>query len=762
MLPEDTKRKLTEIITSGIKSNHRRLIILENDAVRYLLDIMKLYNELRKDQYSVLFSGKEDREEAKWITPYVNFIKEREDKIRWGYVSLKSLERVMGTTWDVLIVDFMRDIRPNDLGRLIEVVKGGGLIIFLAPKREIWKNQIVRFHLDMITSPYTIEDLKPIFLKYLVSTMEISPGIWFISPDGKISGIPTSDIKPPTREKIIPENTKFPRLIYEMALTQDQIDVIRAIEERVKGGYVVITANRGRGKSVAIGLSLAGLVSLGGECKIILTAPEFENVKELINFFILSLTRLNIKPKYSRDKRHIKVNECEIQYLYPYQAWKAEADVIVVDEAAGVPVYLLERMLGRFKLHIFSSTLHGYEGAGRGFQVRFLPLVRKEARGLLSEVRMEEPIRYASNDPIENWLYDALLLDSDPVELSKEEIKLFDKRKLKYIDIDLEDWLLNRKDKLKEYIGIYVYAHYRNRPNDIMILCDAPHHSAAAILYEGKVVNSLHLCREGMMTREDIEATLAGEPPSGHLIPTVILRYYPTYRDVSNYRGIRIVRIATHPDLMNRGIGSRALKFIIDRAKELGMDWVGASFGVTEELLSFWGNNGFFPVHISPNKNPVSGEYSIVVIKPLTRRATDLFRQVRFEFKRYLLDSLIDPHFTLDPKVAYKLLSIDPWTINAKPKLTNTQKAKLKEYVIGAVNYAGAYDAIIPVVKCHFMRSPNKRADIPRKYEYMMIAKALQARSWDTVAEMANMEREDAMEKFREIIGRLRLRYVKE
>lgn len=761
MLSGEVREELRRIVVSGIRNNHRRLLVLEDEAMGYLIDILKIYNEARSNEYSVLFSGKEDKDDATWIQPYVDYIKQLDNKAKWGYVSLKNLERIMGTTWDLLIVDFLRDIRPNDLGRLIEVVRGGGLIIFLAPKREVWKKQILRFHVDMITSPYTIDDLKPVFLKYFVTTMENSPGIWFLSPNGTLHGNYPSETISYMRKKVIPESPVFNKLIYEMALTQDQINVINAIEKRIKGGYVIITANRGRGKSVAIGLALSGLISVSDKPKnVVLTAPEFNNVKELINFLILSLNRLGFKPKYSKDKRDIRVDGWEIKYVYPYQAWKESADVIIVDEAAGVPVYLLERILGRFNLHIFSSTLHGYEGAGRGFQVRFLPLLRKEARGLLSEVEMDEPIRYAPNDPVEKWLYDALLLDSDPAVLTSNEIKFFDKRKLRYVDVDLEDWLLNRKNILKQYIGIYVYAHYRNRPNDIMILCDAPHHSAAALLYNGKIVNSLHLAKEGMMSKEDIEATLAGEPPSGHLIPTVVLRYYPIFKEVSSYRGIRIVRIATHPDLMNRGIGSRALKYIIDKAKESGMDWVGASFGVTSELLSFWGNNGFFPIHISPNKNPVSGEFSIIVIRPISKRATRLFRQVRYEFKRYFLDSLIDPHFTLDPKVAYKLLSIDPWTINASPKLTPTQKAKLKEYIIGAINYSGAYDAIIPVIKCHFMRSLDKRMEISRKYEYMLIAKALQARSWDTVAEMLGVQRDEAMEKFREIIGRMRLKYV--
>lgn len=752
-------KSIASIIIEAKKHNHRRIIILEDDAIKYLTNILKIYSDITDKKFSVLFSGKEDREEALWIDPYIKFIKS-DDRASWGYVPLKSLEKIMGTTWDILVADLTRDVRPNDIGRLVEVVRGGGLIIFLAPKREVWKEQITIFHRDMVTSPFTLNDVKPVFLKYFVYTLEHSPGVWFISPSGEISGKKAGKVQIEKIDVKIPEKALFPSQIYGMAASQDQIRAIKAIEDHIDGGYVIITANRGRGKSVAIGLALAGLLSVRGGLKAVLTSPEYTNVRELINYLIIASTKLNMKVKYADGKRRINIGNSEVQYVPPYNAWRERGDIVIADEAAGIPVYLLERLLGNFKLHIFSSTIHGYEGAGRGFQIRFLPAVKRIARKKFVEVKMDQPIRYSPNDPIERWLYDTFLLDSDPVELREDEIKTFNVKNLKYEDINLESWLLKYKNRLKEYVGIYIYAHYRNRPNDIMILCDAPHHFAAALIFNGKIVNSLHLSLEGDMTRDDVEATLAGEPPSGHLIPSVIIRYYPIYRQISELRGIRVVRIATHPDLMSRGIGSRALRFVVDKAREMGLDWVGASFGVTDELLNFWADNRFFPVHISPNKNPVSGEYSIIVIRPLSKKAIDIFKSIRLEFKRGFIDSLIDPHFTLEPRIAYKLLSIDPWTINVNPRLTANQRARLKEYIWGAINYAGAYDAIVPLIKTHFLRSPNKRVDIPRKYEYALISKVLQARSWDSVAKNIGLDREGLRNKFREIIGKMRIAYV--
>ena len=762
---------IEDIINRNIREHHRRIIVLEGEAHKYLDKIVDLYTSIRKNKYLLLLSGKEDRDESPWVESFVSTIKNHVDegRIQWGYVPFKDLERIMGTTWDFLIADFRKDLRPNDLGRLIEVVRGGGLIIFLSPKREDWKNMIVPFHKDMVTDPFTEADLKPIFIRHLVESLEESEGIFFIDESGEIYGN-TYEAPPLQRpEPIIPTGTTFHELVYKIALTQDQVDVIHAIDRiSINGGSVVVTADRGRGKSAAIGLAIAGVMhrdarNSGEKMKVVLTSPEPVNVREVFNFIARALFRLKVKfSTKKRDGAIIELNSQlgQVKYVSPIDVFRERPDMLVVDEASGVPVGLLEGYAERYDLTIFSTTLHGYEGAGRGFQIRFLPLLRRYRGKRLIEIHMSQPIRYGELDPIERWLFKALFLDSDPAEFSEDKISKVAPKRTRYVKIDLEDWLFNRKDKLREFIGIYIYAHYRNRPNDIMILCDAPHHFARCLKYDGHVVNSLHLCYEGGMSEDGVRRTLAGAPPSGHLIPTVLIRYYPLYRDFAYLKGVRIVRIATHPMMMNRGIGSKALDHVVSEAKEMGVDWVGSSFGATEELLNFWIRNKFIPVYLSPIRNHVSGEFSTIVLRPLSSAGREYIKKFRVEFKKLFVESMVDAHFVLDEKLAYILLSADPWSISYSPNLRGNQRERLKEYIYGALHYGGAYDAIREIVKAHFIRSPDKRVPIPKKFEYALISKVLQARSWDKVSHESGIDRMDLIFKFREYIGKMRLKYL--
>ena len=71
-----------------------------------------------------------------------------------------------------------------------------------------------------------------------------------------------------------------------------------------------------------------------------------------------------------------------------------EGDVLLVDEAAAIPVPLLLQMLEHYPRCVFSTTLHGYEGSGRGFALRFQKQLDVRAPGWHA-IRLHQPIRWA-------------------------------------------------------------------------------------------------------------------------------------------------------------------------------------------------------------------------------------------------------------------------------------------------------------------------------------------------------------------------------
>lgn len=85
----------------------------------------------------------------------------------------------------------------------------------------------------------------------------------------------------------------------EQARTLDQastvMSLVDVISEKSLNKTVSVTAARGRGKSSALGLSIAGAIAYGYS-NILVTAPSPENLKTLFEFIFKGLEALNYKP----------------------------------------------------------------------------------------------------------------------------------------------------------------------------------------------------------------------------------------------------------------------------------------------------------------------------------------------------------------------------------------------------------------------------------------------------------------------------------
>ena len=102
-------------------------------------------------------------------------------------------------------------------------------------------------------------------------------------------------------------------------------------------------------------------------------------------------------------------------YLRPGQI-PQNPDLVVIDEAAAIPISILRPMIFECSCPVFiSSTVHGYEGTGRSLSLKLIDQIRKNSqqntgKKYLRETDMNIPIRYNLNDPIENWLNNLLCL----------------------------------------------------------------------------------------------------------------------------------------------------------------------------------------------------------------------------------------------------------------------------------------------------------------------------------------------------------------
>lgn len=187
-------------------------------------------------------------------------------------------------------------------------------------------------------------------------------------------------------------------VLVEMAKTLDQAKALlvflEACSDKQSKSTVAMTAARGRGKSAAMGLCLAGAISLGYST-ICVTAPVPENLVSVFEFIIKGLQALKYqehmdysityKQASGRDATkcimavHVhKSHRQVIQYVSTDKPDKfASAELVAIDEAAAIPLPIVRALLHQpDRLTFLSSTINGYEGTGRALSLKLIKELR--------------------------------------------------------------------------------------------------------------------------------------------------------------------------------------------------------------------------------------------------------------------------------------------------------------------------------------------------------------------------------------------------
>lgn len=725
---------------------------------------------VKVDEITGLYVYHDEFDDANYMKEvFEQTVKEKTKKTSIKYTVYEVSERYLGSTFDLLIMDLTKDLKPNDLGRLIGIVRGGGIIVFLTPKWSDWDTLMTIFKRNLIVPQYP----KPrhIFITWFKRKLLEHRGIAIYDVDEKKVLKNFDLIKEhggkEERKIVYPEKTIFPKELYKLALTQDQVNVIKLFEqlyEKPKKGKkkaILVTADRGRGKSCAVGIGAVGLIHLLSKIKprvrILVTAPSPSNVQSLMMLAKKALKELGYafeEYKKSGNTIELRGKSFSIEYWEPINIPKLRGDIVVVDEAAGIYVTMLYKIWEKHDRLVFSTTIHGYEGAGRGFSVRFLKRIKETPNAIIYEYEMNEPIRYSSDDPIEKWQFDTLLLDAEPAELDEKDLEYIRNQEFIYVKYDPE-YLFSKKGEkeLRQLFGIYVLAHYRNEPDDLGMIADAPHHIVRAVkIPSGKIVCALQIANEGPIDDDTAIELLRGGKIPGNIIPDRFLKHLRVL-DFASTKGWRIVRVATHPEVQGRGIGTWALKKVIEEAKEKKLDWVGAGFGVNEQLLKFWLKSGFYPVHISPDRNPVSGEYTVLVLHPISEVVKEIICIANKEFKMRILDSLPINYRDLEVEVARLFLDYGPPILKEfnGEAFTPIQVDRLWTYCTGPMTFEAAADLMYKLAKLYWLLPREKRPKLTKIQEQLLIAKALQGRGWDEIASLLKMKQKSILAEVRNI-----------
>jgi tRNA(Met) cytidine acetyltransferase len=647
---------------------------------------------------------------------------------------------LLGRTREVVLLDCHADFSPNAVGRTVGAVDGGGLFVLLTPPLDDWPDRRDDFDDRLAVPPGDVADVAGNFRRRFVGTLRDHPGVAvvrvpggsddradpLIERDGLTNPLPARErpaVEPPA-------GAEFPAAVYEACLTRDQAEAVAALEAlRDPAAAVVVESDRGRGKSSAAGLA-AGALAVDGR-DVLVTAPGYRNAEALFARAraVLADRGALVEGSPNDDAPRLLIAEGggRVRFAAPVDAVRAldgpPPDALLVDEAAALPVRLLDRLAGGPPV-AFCTTVHGYEGAGRGFSVRFRDHLAESDRAV-SAVRLTTPIRYAGGDPVESWAFRALLLDARPPV--DQLVASAAPESVAYRSLAAED-LLADEHLLREAFGLLVTAHYRTEPDDLARLLDAPNLRVRALCHDGHVVAVAMLAREGGLPAALRREMYDGARVRGNMLPDVLTSQLRDV-DAADPVGQRVVRIATHHAVRSRGLGSHLLDRIHGEFAD-EVDWFGVGYGATPALLRFWADNDYGVVHLSTTRNDTSGEYSALMLRPTTDAGRDLHDRHADWFLDRVRGLLSDPLRDLDPDVvraALRATDADPDTDLPPPDW---------RVVVGASYGAGisavSPGAFRPLVVAGIVDDLDALAD---DEERLLVRRALQCRDWESVAD---------------------------
>lgn len=555
MVRKKIDNRIRTVIEDGVANGHRIMFVIVGEKARDQVVLLHhiLLKSAVKAQPTVLWCYKKElgfsshkkkrmkKMEKKAKSGNLNFNEDDpfelfilSTKIRYCYYN--ETHKILGNTYDMCILQDFEAITPNLLARTIETVQGGGIIVFLLQninslkqlytmnmdvhqrfRTEAHKDVVCRFNERFLLSLASCQ--RGLVVNDQLQVLPLSSHNLNIKMSQKVDPVDTSELD--SLKKNL-QDTQPVGSILNCCKTMDQAKVllklIEVITEKTLSSTISLTAARGRGKSAVLGLAIAGAVAFGYS-NIYITSPSPENLKTVFEFILKGFEALHYQavedyeffesknPEFNKAIIRVLVkreHRQTIQYIHPADA-KGKlslAELLVIDEAAAIPLPYVKAMLGPY-LTFMASTVNGYEGTGRSLTLKLLSELRNQTtkgnsvskkekdlceKGFigrqLQELTLEEPIRYRDGDSVEKWLCDLLCLDATNVTTSfasgtprPEDCELY------YIN---RDTLFSHHKAselfLQRMMALFVSSHYKNTPNDLQIMSDAPAHHLFCLL----------------------------------------------------------------------------------------------------------------------------------------------------------------------------------------------------------------------------------------------------------------------------------------
>ena len=680
-------------------------------------------------RYGVVFNG-----DATWQNSAISgYLKENNAQIVFQiggtpfdgviHAPVKKGQQLLGRECQVLVCDFREQFDANGFSAALGALVGGGLLLVLPP--DIENTEILVLGQRWLHTHF----------EKLIS----------VSQDDEASGLERSF-------DLLPQMSNAPNHLDRFKQQNIAVELVKKVVSGHRKRPLILTADRGRGKSSTLGIAAAQLLAERPGFNIVVTAP---SVKATEPVFSHAKQRLNGCEFVHAT--HVCYQGGSLRFVAPDELLKSksECDLLLVDEAAAIPIPMLKSMVDNYHRMVFSTTVHGYEGSGRGFGIKFEAWLTKHRPGWKG-YKLEQPIRWNNHDPLEAWLFDCFLLGAASSNNAAErDVELLFSEKLSslsLVELSKQDCLAN-PSMLQQCFSLLVDAHYQTSPNDLMQFLNNPAIQLYAAWHKEECLSCMLVTQEGGLDSELISQIQIGKRrPQGHLAPVLLANQLGAVQAATSIC-IRVMRIAVSTRHQGFGIGSWMLDKLSQRIEQA--DYLATSFGATSDLIAFWRNNDFAPVHIGHQRDQASGCHSVLMVKPLKASSDSWVSQLLNHFERSFCFVVSGSLASLEVDMVRALLP------TYSESICELEVQLIKSYVDGGNSYDSIGYSVLKLVLISNARQAQKTVVDPTNVVHsfvsdLLIAKVVQQKGWGSCVEQFNfIGRKQAEAQFRKDVEAL-------
>lgn len=614
-------------------------------------------------------------------------------------IPFSKAETCLGSEARLVVIDLFGGFNPDVLCIASGLVQAAGVLLLLSPPLEDW---------DLDQDEYAIwqdqaRSTQARFVEYFFTALEQDPEL----------GI---KLTPESTEVTIPELASLQETIIDHNQTAEQAQTQSAVEQWIdskRQGIVLISADRGRGKSTCLGQLINRIQT---RHKVLVSASSRAAATQLLHWAPLA--------EFVAPDR--LVQNCP------------EADLLVIDEAAMIPQSIL-RQLGRcYRRMVLATTRDGYEGTGQGFMLRFVAGLDRDH---LLQLEMHKPVRWCQGDHLEIWIHQTLLLTQ---KFSEPKVAQDNSHNYEFKLIE-DPGKPEQLPLLRQVYALLAGAHYRTRPSDLRMLMENPDLVLIVAVSDDRLVAAALLNKEGGLDETLCNEIFLGQRrPRGHLLAQM-LTARAGVKNFACYRGLRIQRIAVAEAWRRRGLATQLLERAMHYADEKQFDYLGASFALDPDTVCFWRQAEFALVHVSYAQGKSSGSHSIAVLKPLTQPVVDVIELLQQRMQQQMATWMTQFLQTMDASHVTVLLRY----ANYHASISEIEQNEIDAFASGSKGFELCFASLQKFVMQRIVQS----ATTP---DHLLIEKTVQNRNWGQLERKSGSEgREHLQQRLRGLVEAL-------